>query len=471
MQELADYADGFKSQTEEIKIENLSVEGRLPSWLEGEYFRTTPAVFELNGRKLQHWFDGFAMLHKFSISRGQANYRSRLLQSDSYQEASASGALQHREFASLPNRSLLQKVASVFKPVEPTDNGNVNIIELGEHLAAVTETTRQNLFRRDTLETIGPFEYEDDIPGTVTVAHPHYDRAGNLFSYVVDFGRSSTYTVYQLPPGSKRRQVITCLQTDQPAYMHSFGMTEHYIILAEFPLVVNPLRFRLFNKPFIENYQWKPERGTCFHVIDRYSGEQVSSIHCDPCFAFHHVNAFEEGDKIIVDMVVYPDASIIEELYLKRLRASGHSIATAHLLRSKLDIEKDEVVSEHMLSDAAIELPRIHPGCLRRPYRYCYGCSNQVPGNFIDSIVKVDIANGDFRIWDEAYCYPGEPVFVPAPNGDKEDEGVLLSIVYYAPADQSFLLVLNAENLEEMARIEVPVRIPFGFHGQFYEAS
>ncbi len=468
MQEQAEYARGFKNQRTELQIDALSIQGTLPSWLEGTLFRTTPSVFDLEKQQLKHWFDGFAMLHKFSIKHGQVNYRSRLLESTSYREAKEAGTLQHGAFGSDPCRTIFQKVSSVFNPPDPTDNGNVNIIRFGDQLAAVTETTRQNLFHSDTLETIGLYEYEDDTPGSVSVAHPHYDRAGNLISYVTDFGRPSKYTVYQQAPGSKRRKEIAVIETDQPAYMHSFGMTEHYVILVEFPLVVNPLRLLLFNKPFIENYRWKPELGTRFQVIDRFSGEHVSSIECDPCFAFHHVNAFEEGDKVIVDMVAYPDSSIIEELYLDRLRAAGHSIATAHLLRSELDLERNEVSNEHMLSDAAIELPRIHPEWLRQPYRYCYGGSNQHPGNFIDSIVKIDISDGSFQIWEEKNSYPGEPVFVPAPHAEQEDEGVLLSVVYHPPSDKSFLLILDAAELKEIARAVVPERIPFGFHGQFY---
>jgi beta,beta-carotene 9',10'-dioxygenase len=58
-------------------------------------------------------------------------------------------------------------------------------------------------------------------------------------------------------------------------------------------------------------------------------------------------------------------------------------------------------------------------------------------------------------------------VFVAAPDAEGEDEGVLLSIVLDGERGTSFLLVLDARSLDELARAEVPHHIPFGFHGQF----
>jgi len=70
------------------------------------------------------------------------------------------------------------------------------------------------------------------------------------------------------------------------------------------------------------------------------------------------------------------------------------------------------------------------------------------------------------EVWVEPGCYPGEPVFVADPEGSGEGDGVLLSVVLDTDAATSFLLVLDAATLEEVARSGVPHHIPFGFHGQ-----
>ncbi len=58
-------------------------------------------------------------------------------------------------------------------------------------------------------------------------------------------------------------------------------------------------------------------------------------------------------------------------------------------------------------------------------------------------------------------------MFVAAPGAQGEDEGVLLSVGFDASSGRSFLLVLDAADLGELARAEVPHHIPYGFHGQF----
>ena len=122
------------------------------------------------------------------------------------------------------------------------------------------------------------------------------------------------------------------------------------------------------------------------------------------------------------------------------------------------------------LIDEPIELPRINYGrCNERPYRYVWGVG--AGGGWIDRIVKADVVERRSTTWSEEGCFPGEPVFVAAPDADGEDEGVLLSIVLDGRKGNSFLLVLDARSLDELARAEVPHHIPFGFHGQFSRAG
>jgi carotenoid cleavage dioxygenase-like enzyme len=246
--------------------------------------------------------------------------------------------------------------------------------------------------------------------------------------------------------------------------MHSFGLTECWFVLGEFPLVVNPLALALSGRPYIENYRWKPERGTRFTLLDRRTGEVGGVFAGDACFAFHHVNAYEDGDEVIVDACTYPDAGVIEDLYLERLRA-GKPLQAGTLTRFRLDRAGGGMSSEVLAQD--LELPRINYGaCNERPYRFVWGNGTGDAG-WLERIVKVDVSDGSSLSWSAPGCYPGEPVFVARPDGAGEDDGVLLSVVLEAAAGRSLLLVLDARDLSELARAGVPHHIPFGFHGQF----
>jgi beta,beta-carotene 9',10'-dioxygenase len=92
-------------------------------------------------------------------------------------------------------------------------------------------------------------------------------------------------------------------------------------VLAEFPFVVVPVAIPLSGRPFIRNYRWRPDRGTRFHVLDLSTGSPRGTYAGEPFFAFHHVNAYERGHEIVLDVCAYDDAGIIDALYLDRLRS------------------------------------------------------------------------------------------------------------------------------------------------------
>ena len=192
----------------------------------------------------------------------------------------------------------------------------------------------------------------------------------------------------------------------------------------------------------------------------------------DATFAFHHVNAFADGDRVAVDVITYPDATIIDQLYLAKLRSSAPITATGTLTRFHIPVADDAPVTRRILADVPLELPRInyerHAG---KPYRYVWGTGVQTRGDFLDSIVKIDTETGTVATWHAAGLYPGEPVFVPSPSATAEDDGVLLSVVLDIEKELSFLLVLDAASLAEVARATAPHAIPFHFHGNFFPSA
>ncbi len=284
-----------------------------------------------------------------------------------------------------------------------------------------------------------------------------------MLNYAAKLGPRNSYRFFLLRSDSTAPEVLTSLPVREPAYMHSFGLTERWIVMVEFPLVVNPLRLAFSGRPYIENYRWKPELGTRFHLFDRQTGEHTGPFTTDARFAFHHVNSFEDGDELVVDICTYPDATIVEDLYLDRLRA-GKPASPAHLERFRLEPRSGRVTSERLVAEA-IELPRInYARCNERPYRYLWAAG--IGEGWFDRIVKVDTVERQSTVWSEDGCFPGEPVFVAAPDAESEDAGVLLSAIL-GPSGNSFLLVLDAQSLDELARAEVPHHIPFGFHGMF----
>jgi beta,beta-carotene 9',10'-dioxygenase len=84
--------------------------------------------------------------------------------------------------------------------------------------------------------------------------------------------------------------------------------------------------------------------------------------------------------------------------------------------------------------------------------------------------VKIDTETGGSNRWHEEGCYPGEPIFVNTSGTQREDEGLILSVVLDSRSGKSVLLLLDASDLQEMARVPLPYHVPIGFHGNFYRS-
>lgn len=463
------YRLGFSTLEQEMHLQEVSVQGHLPTWLRGTLVRNGPAKFEVGTQGYRHWFDGLAMLHAFAFQGGRVSYTNRFLESQSFLEARARGRISRGEFGTAPRRSLFGRVMAVFSS-RTTDNAAVSINMLADHYVALTEAPLPLMFDPDTLRTLGPFHYDARLKGQLSTAHPHFDFGSQQsFDYRTELARHSVYHLFSTAAKSGRVHHITSVSVEQPAYMHSFGMTRQYVILAECPLVVQPLALRLSGRPFIENFTWQPGRGTRFRVIRKDDGQVVATCESDACFVFHHVNAFEQEGEIVLDLVAYADPAIIDALYLDKLR-SGVDVPTGQLRRYHLRLASGGTTYETLLQEA-IEFPRLnYRACNGNSYRYVFGTGNRLQGNFMDQLVKADVHERTAATWSEAGCYPGEPVFVATPEARGEDEGVILSVVLDAYRGASFLLVLDAGSFIELARAEVPHHLPFGLHGQYFES-
>ena len=119
---------GLTNLDDEITVDELDLEGELPTWLAGSLLRTGPARWDLGDQTVNHWFDGLAMLHRFTIDDGTVSYANRFLRSKAF-EAAKGGRVEFSEFATDPCRSAFQRVASLFDPAF-TDNGNVNVAKI-----------------------------------------------------------------------------------------------------------------------------------------------------------------------------------------------------------------------------------------------------------------------------------------------------------------------------------------------------
>jgi len=465
---------GF-GESPEVELDDLPVRGRLPDWLAGSLLRNGPGTFQVGSQRYRHWFDGLAMLHRFTIDRGRVSYANRFLETEAYRAARDEGRIAYPEFATDPCRSLFARAMAVFDP-QVTDSAKVNIARIAEHYLALAETPIQVEFDPETLRTVGVAGWDRSDFGRMTTVHPHLDEARHeAINLVTRYGAVSSYVFRRVDTrdvGLLDGATIASRPVGEPSYIHSFGMSSRHLVLVEFPLVVNPLSLLLWLRPYIENFRWKPERGTRIHVFDRATGRLVRSATADPFFAFHHVNAYDDEDgSVVIDLVAYDDASVIESFYLHRLSEPDVEIPPGTLRRLRVPLTgPTRRLRAEVVSPTSLELPNIDYA--RRntsaDLRFVYGVGVRSGRGFYDRLVKVDVADGASLEWHETDCFPGEGVFVGRPGRSAEDDGVVMSVVLDAARGTSFLLVLDAATFAEVARAELPHPVLLGYHGQFY---
>jgi carotenoid cleavage dioxygenase len=126
-------------------------------------------------------------------------------------------------------------------------------------------------------------------------------------------------------------------------------------------------------------------------------------------------------------------------------------------------------VTEEKLDDVPGEFPRVNEHLLGRKTQYGYvGKMADSQNPLFCGVIKYDFENSKSQTHEFGKNrYGGETVFAPHPRATTEDEGWLVTFVYDENSQRSELLVINAEDMtsEPIARVILPQRVPYGFHG------
>lgn len=452
---------------QEVTRHPCPIQGQIPEWLSGTLLRNGPAKFTVGKERVSSWFDGLAMLHAFEFSPQKVLYSNRFILSNDYYTMKE-GKLPSEGFGQDPCGKKFQAQRTQYSSIV---NADVNIADYADMMVALTEIPLPVVFQKETLDTVGAFDYHDDLPKSriFESAHPQHDPLANeTINYLVEFGKLSSYVIWKMKDHSAMREVLGEIPVDLPSYMHSFALTEHYVILAQFPLVVNPIDLVNTQKAFIKNYQWKPDLGTVFLVIERSTGKLAAKVKGKPFFAFHHVNAYDKDGKIYMDIVTYPDADVIEEIATTTQGQSEDLETTLERFTISVD---DQTLSQDTIFSKTLEMPRIPASLTAQEYRYCYAVDHFPPATDQDvrPIYKIDVTDKTAKEWSQPGCFPGEPIFAPRPGGQAEDDGVVLTVVLDYAHHKSFLLILDGQSFTELARVEAPHAIPTGLHGYWSE--
>lgn len=459
----------FSQETEEIKTPvRLRVLGKVPVWISGTFVRNGPGKFRIGQQGLSHWFDGFAFLAGFEFDNGQINYKSSFVQSDQLKDSVSANKLMLQGFADNYEENKPKHSSHDGQKVK-TANPNINLEKIGDHFVALGETPLPVEFDLRTLDTIGIFDYKDRLKkeNIWESAHTKTDpETGSIYNFYIEYGLNSYYVLYRIEKGQSTRKVITKYLIDKPSYIHDFSITKQYVIIVAYPLVVSPFDLMNSRNSFIGSHKWQPELKTKIYVFDKLSGRLTASLTTDAMFAYHHINAYETYDnKIELFLSTGDDSKSIINIGYDQYIAKDVNF---NLRKIEIDL-KAGAVYQNILSHDIYEMPRVPDDLVGKQTRFFYSIlftPRLHKKGF--ALAKYDLKYKKPLLWSEDDCFPGEPIFVKKPNALHEDDGVLLSIIYDHKHIKSFLLILDAKTMKEIARAYAPQLIPFGFHGKLF---
>uniref|UniRef100_A0ACD5W3X4 Uncharacterized protein n=1 Tax=Avena sativa TaxID=4498 RepID=A0ACD5W3X4_AVESA len=462
----------------------LEVEGELPLWLDGTYLRNGPGLWDVGDYGFRHLFDGYATLVRVSFRDGHAVGAHRQIESEAYKAAQEHGKVCYREFSEVPKPdsfvSFVGQMASLFSGSSLTDNANTGVVRLGDgRVVCLTETIKGSIVvDPDTLDTVSKFEYEDKLGGLIHSAHPIVTDT-EFWTLIPDLIRPG-YVVARMDAGSNERKFVgrvDCRGGPAPGWVHSFPVTDNYVVVPEMPLRYCAGNLLRAEPTPLYKFQWHPESGSYMHVMCKASGKVVASVEVPPFVTFHYINAYEEKDEegrvtaIVADCCEHnADTSILDKLRLNNLRSfTGEDVLTdARVGRFRIPLDGSPIGELEAALDPeehgrGMDMCSINPAHLGKEYRYAYACGAERPCNFPNTLTKIDLVEKTAKNWYEEGAVPSEPYFVPRPGAVDEDDGVAISMVS-AKDGSGYALVLDAKTFEEVARAKFPYGLPYGLH-------
>ena len=435
----------FRDLPREHGFEPLRVEGALPAALRGVLYRCGPARFSIGGEPYLHWFDadGAVAAVRFEGSRVDAAVRTV-----------ATRWLRKEQAA---NRQLYRSYAQLGRGWRrwltlPKNPANISVMPLGEQVLALWEAGLPIALDPSTLETRGETTLGGSIGPTFS-AHPH--RVGKtLFNFGVRYGRKFSIDLYRFDETPSVR--FANIPLPRPTIIHDFIATQRHLVFFCPPVRLRLGRLLAGMGSFDSNLAWEPRHGTEVIVVPLASPDKPVRFIVPPFFQWHFVNAWEEGDTVVVDYLPYDDFET-NHWFGRAPYEPARQPPASRYARARLDLATRQMDVE-ILSGVTADFPAIHPDAAGREHEHVWllDLTNGIP----PSLFRFDTSTRATRpvpLGDNTF--PSEAVVTP--------EGWVLSLVYDGNRDASYVAVIDEKRPEDgpVARLWFDHAIPFLFHG------
>ena len=477
-----DWASGYFNVEQELNAVALRpLRGQLPAELCGTLYRNGPARFERGGQSLHHPFDGDGMITALHFSSGEVLLSNRFVRTEGWQEEEAAGRYLYRGvFGTQKPGGVLANIFDVrFKNI-----ANTHVVQLGDQLLALWEAAGPHALDPVSLETHGLSSLDGVLkPGEAFSAHPRFDPGHHGEPCMVTFGvKTGPTSKIRLMEFATQGPDAGRLISDRSdsfsgfAFLHDFAITPNWAVFLQNAIDFKPLPFLLGQKGAAQCLTSKPGARAKFWLIPRnsgaFAGQSPRILDAPDGFVFHHLNAWEEGDEVVVESIYYRDYPSIDPDQ-DFLSMDFDLIPEGQLTRCRINL-LGKGIETNRFGDRCCEFAMVNPRRQGLPSRYAWMAVAERETGYapLQGIKKLDLINGDQCLWSAApRGFVGEPLMAPRPGSEAEDDGWVLVQTWNGASCATELVILSAHDLSEQAVLEMPTPIPYGLHASWVAAD
>merc|ERR1711892_1581692 len=422
----------FEDEISEFHDEELSWEqggAGVPSWLQGRYIKNGPArlKFPNQTRFYTNWMDGWGKLHSFTFKGPQVTFSGKLLEPPLYQATLAAGDL-----------------------VPATTLATLGV----EHPKQVSTGQCAHWIREPGTENTLNFQMHLGLLGT-------------------------SFHLYRWKPEDAYREPeeVAHFSPELDSVIHSFSTTETHAIFFFYPFLPNIAQMWAHNFHAFEVMEWH-QQDMEVAVINLADGH-VDRFHAPPTFSAHHANAYNlEQGKFVLDLCPTAYENFAEYMLIDNIanppeENSDNVTSSESFTRYIIDVEKQSVTPQGF--DSPEEFPQFNQfdfPTINEKYRgksYCWVYGWVALDYSRHTLIKRNVCGqGGEKMFSLEDQYYGEASFVANPDGVEEDDGVLVTIGFDGPAEQSYIMLLNATDMTPIDSAYTQHIVPFSFHVIFF---
>ena len=452
----------------EYSATEMEVIGEIPKDIDGVYIRNTENPVQ---QPIGHYhpFDGDGMLHSMVFKDGKAEYRNRFVRTKGFEAEQQAGEAIWAGIANNPNKS---KQPGWGAQGHVKDSSSTDVVV---HAGKILTTFWQcgDGYRLDPL-TLEQHGAESWTPPQGISAHPKVDeRTGEMLFF--NYSKEPPYQHYGVVNRDNELVHYTAIPLPGPRLPHDMAFSENYSILVDMPLFWDPDLLKT-NKHRAKFY---PDMPTRFGIVPRYgSAEEVVWFEASATYVLHWMNAYEEGDEIILDGYFQdnPDpepVAGVPPVVGKMMANIAVSSFQSKLHRWRFNLKSGEV-KEQRLDDRALEFGTFNQEYAGRKSRYLYSLWGEPDWFLFSGIVKHDLESGES--WSLPFGeqrFGSEAPFAPRIDAKDEDDGYLVSFVTDMKLDRSECVLIDAKDIEAgpVCRIILPHRICSGTHATWADGA